>query len=139
MIIKQVYTGDYMQLVVKLRPTVWLNLGYHYDFGHVVRMEDKRLPAKALYCYVDGKRSRETQTKTWMDNVRQDLAEKTWPWEFIIDSGRWRNLVKTLSSMNAWRRRKEEEEGEEEEKEKEEEEEGSHLVQVNLAIILHVV
>jgi len=27
-------------------------------FEHVVRMEDKRLPAKAIYCYVNGKRSR---------------------------------------------------------------------------------
>jgi len=45
-------------------------------FVHVVRMEDKRLPAKALYCYVDEKRSRRKQTKTWMKNGRQDLAEK---------------------------------------------------------------
>src|SRR6218665_1600663 len=40
-------------------------------FGHVVR-----LPVKALYCYADGKRSRGRRTKTWMDNVRQYLAEK---------------------------------------------------------------
>jgi len=43
-------------------------------------MEGKRLPAKALYCYVDGKMSRGRQTKRWMDNVRQDLAEKYMAW-----------------------------------------------------------
>lgn len=43
-------------------------------FSHVERMDDKRLPRKALY--VEGTRSRGRQTRTWMDNVRQDLAQK---------------------------------------------------------------
>src|SRR6218665_602306 len=72
-------------------------------FEHVVRMEGKRLPAKALYCYVDRKKSRGRQTKTWMDNVRQDLAEKDMDLittlDIITDRGRYRHLVKTSSSV----------------------------------------
>lgn len=49
-------------------------------------MEDKRLPAKALYCYVDGKRSRGRQTKTRMDNVRQDHAAKDMDFRMALDT-----------------------------------------------------
>ena len=45
-------------------------------FGHVERMEGKRLPNATLHRHVEGKRSRERQRKTWMDNVREDLKEK---------------------------------------------------------------
>src|SRR6218665_3563663 len=45
-------------------------------FGHVERMEEKRLPTAALHGHVEGKRSRGRQRKTWMDNVREDLKEK---------------------------------------------------------------
>src|SRR6218665_3554055 len=38
-------------------------------FGHVERMEEKRLPNAALHGHVEGKRSRGRQRKTWMDNV----------------------------------------------------------------------
>src|SRR6218665_2055604 len=77
------------------RPT-WL--------GHVVRMEDRRLPAKALYCYASWKRSRGRQTKTWMENVRQDIAEKNMDSRPALDISRdierWRYLVETSSSVN---------------------------------------
>src|SRR6218665_1588905 len=42
-------------------------------FGHVERMEEKRLPNAALHGHVEGKGSRGRQRKTWMDNVREDL------------------------------------------------------------------
>src|SRR6218665_114798 len=75
-------------------------------FGQVVRMEDKRLPAKALYCYVDGKRSTGRQTKTLMENLRQDLAEKDMDLRTALDTirdrGKCRHLVKTSSSVNTW-------------------------------------
>src|SRR6218665_2664260 len=45
-------------------------------FGHVERMEEKRLPNAALHGHVEGKRSRGRQRKTWMDNVREDLKER---------------------------------------------------------------
>jgi len=38
-------------------------------FGHVSRMGSERLPAKALQCYIDGKRNQGRQPKKWMDNV----------------------------------------------------------------------
>jgi len=72
-------------------------------FGHVVRMEDKRLPVKALYYYMDGKNTRGRQRKTWMGNVRQDLPEKDMDLRAALDTirdrGRWRHLVKTSSSV----------------------------------------
>jgi len=72
--------------------------------NHVVRMEAKRLPAKALYCYVDGKKSGGRQTKTWMDSVTQDLAEKDMDLRTALDTirdrGMWRHLEKTSSSVN---------------------------------------
>ena len=41
---------------------------------------------KALYCYMNGKKTRERQTKTWMDNVRQDLAEKDMDLRTAVDT-----------------------------------------------------
>ena len=45
-------------------------------FGHVERMEGKRLPNAALHGHVRGDRSRGRQRKRWMDNVREDLDER---------------------------------------------------------------
>src|SRR6218665_3156018 len=45
-------------------------------FGHVERMEGKRLPNAALHGHVRGERSRRRQRKRWMDNVREDLEER---------------------------------------------------------------
>ena len=56
-------------------------------FGHVVRMDDKRLPAKALYCHVEGTRSQGRQSKTWIDNVRQDLRELDMDMRTALDTG----------------------------------------------------
>src|SRR6218665_3127521 len=45
-------------------------------FGHVERMEWKRLPNAALHGHVRGERSRGRPGKRWMDNVREDLEER---------------------------------------------------------------
>ena len=45
-------------------------------FGHVERMEGKRLPNAALHGHVRGDRSRGRQRKRWMDSVREDLEER---------------------------------------------------------------
>src|SRR6218665_1360436 len=42
---------------------------YSTWFGHVERMEEKRLPNAALHGHVEGKKSRGRQRNTWMDNV----------------------------------------------------------------------
>jgi len=41
-------------------------------FGHVERIEGKRLPNAALHELVRGERSRGRQRKRWMNNVRED-------------------------------------------------------------------
>ena len=71
-------------------------------FGHVERMEEKRLPNAALHGHVVGKRSRGRQKKTWMDTVREDLKEKSIDLTRIGEATRnrdvWRNLVRASSS-----------------------------------------
>jgi len=46
-------------------------------FGHVERMEGKRLPNAALHGHVRGERSRGRQRKRWMYNVRDDLDNQS--------------------------------------------------------------
>lgn len=41
--------------------------------ARVTRMEGKTIPTVALYGQVEGARSRGRQTKTWMENVKEDL------------------------------------------------------------------
>ena len=50
---------------IKRRRLVW--------FGHVERMEGKRLPRKRLHGHVRGERSRGRQRKRWMENVREKI------------------------------------------------------------------
>ena len=65
-------------------------------------MEGKRLPNAALHEYVEGKRSRGRQGKTWMDNVREDLKEKNINLTRIGEVTRnrevWMSLVRASSS-----------------------------------------
>jgi len=67
-------------------------------FGHVERMDGKRLPNAALHGHVEGKRNRGRQRKTWMDNVREDLKEKNIDLTRIGEATRnrevWRSLVR---------------------------------------------
>jgi len=42
-------------------------------FGHVTRMNETRLPARTIYSYVEGTRSRGRQRNNWIDNVKEDL------------------------------------------------------------------
>ena len=71
-----------------------------------MRMEGKRLPEKVLYCYVDGNRRRGRQTRTGMENVRQNLAEKDTDLRTGLNRPTirymvtWSYLVKTLPSVN---------------------------------------
>ena len=74
-------------------------------FGHVTRMDDRRLPTTALYGHVEGTRSRGRQSKTWMENVMEDLKIKDIDIREAVDKTRdrtlWRSLVKASSSVNA--------------------------------------
>ena len=42
-------------------------------FWLVTRMENRRLPIMALHNQVDGRRDRGRPTKTWMDNIMEDI------------------------------------------------------------------
>jgi len=39
-------------------------------------MGSEWLPAKALHCYVNGKRNQRRQPKKWMDSVKEDMEAK---------------------------------------------------------------
>ena len=82
-------------------------------FGHITRMDGKRLPTRALHCHIEGARSRGRQPKTWMDNVKEDLKEHglgmRTATEWARDRKRWRHLVQPHRQHRWWTRRKEEE------------------------------
>ena len=65
-------------------------------FGHVTRMDDRRLPTTALYGHVEGTRSRGRQTKTWMENVMEDLKIKDINIREAVDKTRDRTLWRVL-------------------------------------------
>jgi len=43
-------------------------------FGHVTRMGKETLPAKVMHCHIRGNRSRRSQPKTWLDNIKEDMV-----------------------------------------------------------------
>jgi len=61
--------------------------------------ERKLANTLVLHCYSEGKRSRERQTKTWMDNIKEDLKTKKviikTASDLIRDRARWRIFVQT--------------------------------------------
>ena len=68
-------------------------------FGHVERMEDNRLPHRALHCYIEGTRSRGRPKKTWLDCVKQDFDRRKIDIRNVTELARdrigWRNLVQS--------------------------------------------
>ena len=66
-------------------------------FGHVKRMNNSRLPAKALETLVSGTSSRVRQNKRWIDNVKEDLQQRgsdMWQAaERVKDRKQWKNFV----------------------------------------------
>ena len=67
--------------------------------------ENRRLTAAALYGHVEGTRSRGRQTKTWMDNVKEDLRAQDMDMRDAVDKTRdraiWRRHVEASSSAHA--------------------------------------
>jgi len=70
-------------------------------FGHVARMDDRRLPSAALHGNVEEVRSRGRQPKIWMDNIREDLMAKNMDMrsatDNIRDRANWRRHIKASS------------------------------------------
>jgi len=73
-------------------------------FGHVERMEDSRLPQRALHCYIEGQRSRGRPRKTWMDSVKQDLEKRSSnirsATELAQDRIGWRTFVQSHRQLS---------------------------------------
>jgi hypothetical protein len=68
------------------------------------RMDGNQHPHRALYCYIEGKRSRGRQRKMQMDNVKEELDKKNLNirtvTEFAGDRTRWRALVHTYHQLS---------------------------------------
>ena len=73
-------------------------------YGHVIRMENERIPAKALHGEVEGVRSRGRPRKKWINNVLEDIKDRGWEIRRAIDLARdrpkWRSFVGASSSVN---------------------------------------
>jgi hypothetical protein len=74
-------------------------------YGHVIRMENGRIPAKALHGEVEGTRSRGRPRKKWIDNVLEDIKDRGLEMREVIDLARdrpkWRSFARASSSVNA--------------------------------------
>ena len=84
--------------VIKERRLSWL--------GHVVRMEDSRIPRQAIQWKVTGyKRKLGRPRKNWMDIVRRDLKDMGIIWdedeELATDRAEWRQRVDQCIHLDA--------------------------------------
>jgi hypothetical protein len=66
-------------------------------FGHVTRMNERRLPQRAMHCYVTGRRTRGRQRKRWRDNIMEDLETRNISLRQAVDLAgdrvKWRHFV----------------------------------------------
>jgi len=73
-------------------------------FGHVERMEGKRIPNAVLHRHVRGERSRGRQRKRWMDNVREDSEERDIQLSIAYGKTKnrdfWRNIIRASLSAS---------------------------------------
>jgi hypothetical protein len=74
---------------IKFRRLQWV--------GHVNRMEENRIPKKALQQTIHGKRRAENSRKLWEDAVREDAVE-------LLAIRAWKIRAKESSGGNAYRR-----------------------------------
>jgi len=66
--------------------------------GHVLRMEDSRIPRQAIQWELRGYKRKPGQPgKNWMDIIRQDLKDMDITWdeakELVTDRAEWRQRV----------------------------------------------
>ena len=65
-------------------------------FGHVQRMEGKRIPQKVLYVNVETTRLRSRRRNRWQDEVREDgriVGGKGWK-ERVYNREEWNKLLR---------------------------------------------
>jgi len=87
-----------LELVIKERRLRWL--------GHVLRMEDSRIPRQAIQWELRGyKRKLGWSRKNWMDIVRQDMKDMGITWdeaeELTTDRAEWRQRVAQCIHLDA--------------------------------------
>ena len=67
-------------------------------FGHVVRMDQHRVPNIVLYGRVEGKRVKGRHRKRWLDNVTDDCYHRGWriveATHLATDRQRWRTYIR---------------------------------------------
>ena len=71
-------------------------------FGHVLRMEENRIPQKALYMNLETMRLRGRPRNKWQDNVREDgrlVCEKGWK-ERVYNREEWKKILRTASNLH---------------------------------------
>jgi len=72
-------------------------------FGRVSTMGSERLPAKALHCYLNGKRNQGSQPKKWMDNLKEDMEAKKLNAQqamvLVWDRNKWKHQAAASSSL----------------------------------------
>ena len=86
-----------LELIIKERRLRWL--------GHVLRMEDSRIPRHATQWELRGyKRKPGRQRKNWMD-IRRDLKDMDITWdeaeELATDAAEWRRRVAQCIHLDA--------------------------------------
>jgi len=85
-------------------------------FGHVVRMDQHRLPNIALYGRVEGNRPKGRPRKHWLDNVTDDCYHPGWSTvqatHLATDRQCWRTYIRLLQRAPAspWQQQQQEEE-----------------------------
>ena len=84
---------------------IWPQRRRAYKHDVIILMDDKRLPGAVLYGHVERTRSRGRQTKTWMDNIREDLRTQNMNIRYALDKIRdrtiWRRQVEASSLAQA--------------------------------------
>uniref|UniRef100_A0A170WMB5 Endonuclease-reverse transcriptase n=1 Tax=Triatoma infestans TaxID=30076 RepID=A0A170WMB5_TRIIF len=64
--------------------------------GHILRMEDSRMPKSILDKNMPGKRKRGRPRKRWLDDVREDLDRigvSNWR-QLALDREAWQRIVR---------------------------------------------
>jgi len=79
-----------IDLIIKERRLRWL--------GHVMRMDDNRLPRQAVHWDISGsKRKPGRPRKNWIDTIQQDLKSIDMTWQvtqqFAVNRESWRRRV----------------------------------------------
>jgi len=76
-------------------------------FGHVSRMGERRLPSRAMYCYIKERRKRGRPPKKRIDNIKEDVKLMELNIGEAVnlttcrDRDKWRSIVATSSLANS--------------------------------------